>query len=384
MVEYGCELRFGSTLDNPCKKTRNRCSGCLLVFYCGRGCQLADWADHRHVCACARAAAQLLRGDCDSRAVCQAALEALAEIPPGIGRLNAATSLMLAQLSHERPHSALMEVAERELDGLALVAAPAAALAAALLQIVRARTVLEYEWKNTRTQRCELEHYIGRLECSAAAAVHVDADVDTDADVAVRAAVDAATRHFINFSVSYLRSQFRPREQRRGLYWQALMQGRRYAESYRKLVAAGELAPRALYDIWNPLARILIRSRAQIMQYEHEFVEACREFTGSNAEPTDGIFETVAMFRRMVEEGVQFLTKGKNIYAVALLHWHTVVFYGKLAEATTSANALASLDAGRRAAARAGLEAARSIAHAPLTAVFEFEHGVEHGSESAY
>ena len=361
MTEYRCS-QSNANPEGPCEKTRKRCSGCFLVFYCSQECQLADWEAHKHVCDCHMAARQLLRGDSDSYAVCGSALKSLAEIPSGAVRLNAAIGLMLAQITHERVHPALMAVAERE-----LARGFAAAVAAALLQIIRVQTVLAYEWNNSRKQICELEHGITRLECSVAAA--------KDSAAAANDNAAAATVHFLNFSVSSLRSQFRPREQRRGLYWQALMQSRRYTEAYRKLVAAGELAPRALHDVWNPLARMLIRSRAQIMQYEHEFVEACREFNGSDAEPTDGIFETVAEFRRVVEEGLQCLTKTKNTYAVALLHWHTVLFYSKMAEAATSAGTRAGLDAGRRTAAHAGLGAARRAAHAPLQAVFEAELG---------
>ena len=27
------------------------CARCKIVKYCGRGCQKADWADHKHECA---------------------------------------------------------------------------------------------------------------------------------------------------------------------------------------------------------------------------------------------------------------------------------------------------------------------------------------------
>ena len=36
-----------------CRKIKNgnkRCSGCYLVFYCGRSCQAQDWAKHKDDC----------------------------------------------------------------------------------------------------------------------------------------------------------------------------------------------------------------------------------------------------------------------------------------------------------------------------------------------
>jgi hypothetical protein len=369
MAYYRCET---STSDKPCQRTRSRCSECLLAFYCSPECQLADWESHEQICACAKAAQKLLRGDTDSRAVCKDAREALALIPSGAERLDAAISLLLAQLSHERPHAELVETAEKELSALAerLPAGPELAVAAALLEVIYCRTELEYGWKNTREQRRQLEQSVCRLEHGAAAA----------AAAGDRRTV--ATAHFLYFTVSYLRSQYWPRGERRNLYWKALVQSRRYADAWRELVSAGELAPRALYDVWNPLARMVTRARMQIMEYEQEFVEACREWGGSEVDPTDGIFETVAEFEKIVNEGLQFLAKGKNRYAIALLHWHSVVFFSKLADSDASPADRLRLDRSRELAARAGLVAARRIAHAPLKAAFAAELGRECSSNA--
>ena len=365
-----CALSIGRA--NACEPTRKLCAGCRLKYYCGEECQREDWPVHKYVCICSQSVQELLEGAGDASRICHAALEAAAKIPEGVQRLDCLLKLLNAQLHHDRANPELLAAAEEAYAKLTKIL-PKSELSNSLgeLQIIYARILLEYDWDNSDPDlRRKLEHILHKIDNSASDLL---------------AGGDAAPAYYLKCMASYLRSQYRPRSQRCNLYLQALHQSLHYMEAHRELVSAGLLASRMICDVWNPMARMNIRAIKELIAREQTFIQACLEHehvTETETETAkgavapvlipDGIAGVVAEFERMFKAGLTALTKGRQHYSVALLYWHAVVFFCKLAE-VAPVDTQAQLQRSRLDAARAGLIAASRANHGPLTSVFECE-----------
>lgn len=364
---YRCGLSFDpSTADMSAGKgcteqTEKRCINCRLVFYCSIECQRADWPTHKHACVSVQVAQELQRGSLNSEPLCQTALSALTSLPPGRVQLKLVLDLMLAQLAHEAPHRQFMELATANL-ALLEETSEFHPVAMSLLQLIRA---LEYNRKNTDEPCSELESLISSLERY------------TEVASASAATLDLPTIYFLKFMASYLRGLHCPVDQRLGLYWQALLHSKQYADSYRKLVTEGKLAPRALYDVWNPLAGLAIHTCEQLVEYERGFIIACFEINGiatavgSSSDAAVG--RVINDFVDGVEFGIIHHEKGKNRYEIALLRWNTSLFCEKLVAYTTSEEARRAQVARSLEVSRVGLKAARRAGHGALVSKFETE-----------